>query len=434
MRKRNNIFQKSFLYVLFIGLLAAPLVQKKLDFFKVMPLGGSYNLKENPRLTINNWLNGKYQNRKEVYLNESFGFRNWFIRLHNQIEYTFFNQTQSNGVIVGKHNYLYQKAYIDAYYGEDFIGKAKIESRVAKIKRVSELLHAKNIDLVIVIVPGKASFYHEYIPRSFVENHLKTTNYKVYCNEIEKTKLHFIDFQKWFLKMKNTSPYPLYPKTGIHWSSYGELIAADSLIKYIGVLRNIKTPQIKINTIAVKDVMQDRDDDIEESMNLMVNIPDLKMAYPSFDITTDSLTVKPKVLVVADSFYWGLFNWGISHRVFDHSQFWFYNSSIYSNDFKGAKSKDEVNILDEVKKNDVIVLMTTDANLPDFPFGFIDDLSNAYDLSNRTNDSKREKVIQGFIRAIKNTPEWLKMIKKQAIDQNVDLKTAIRNNAEFMVK
>jgi hypothetical protein len=397
------------------------------------PLGGSFIQQKNPEISFGGWFGGTYQNKKENYLNESFGFRNWFVRLYNQIAYSMFNDTQTTGVVVGKNQFLYQQGYIDAYYGDDFIGKHKIVKAVSRLEDISRLLKQKNIDLVVVFAPGKASFYPENIPESLRRNYRKTTNYQIYKTELEKHGLHFLDFEKWFLEMKDTSSYPLFPKTGIHWSSYGELLAADSLVKYIEVLRNINAPKISVNKITVSETMKDRDDDIEQSMNLMFDIPDIKMGYPSFDILTDALSYKPKVLVVADSFYWGMFNWGIANRIFDRSQFWFYNKSIYSNEFKTAKNVSEVNLLDEVEKNEVIDLMATDANLPDFPFGFIDDLSDAFRFHDGSYRSSRERSVQGYIEAIKNTPEWLEMVKQQAIDQNIDLKTAIRNNAEFMV-
>jgi hypothetical protein len=31
--------------------------------------------------------------------------------------------------------------------------------------------------------------------------------------------------------MKNKAQFPLYPKHGIHWSNYGGLLAADSVLK-----------------------------------------------------------------------------------------------------------------------------------------------------------------------------------------------------------
>ncbi len=433
MMRINETVIKKLLWGFLMFLLLVPLIQEKFSLVNLRPLGGSFVHEKDTIISVKGWLAGAYQKRKEKYLDEHFGFRNWFVRLHNQIAYSAFNDTQTTGVVVGKDQFLYQQGYIDAYYGDDFIGKDKIERKVSKLKNISKLLKKKNIDLVIVIAPGKASFYPENIPEKLKRNYHKT-NYQIYKTELKKYDLHFLDFEKWFLEMKDTSPYPLFPKTGIHWSSYGELLAADSMVRYIEGLRNISAPKIKINKISDSGIMMDRDDDIEQSMNLMFDIPDINMGYPSFDILTDSLTHKPKALMVADSFYWGMFNWGIANRIFDRSQFWFYNKSIYSNEFKTAKDVNEVNLLDEVEKNEVVVLMATDANLPDFPFGFDDDLSDAFHLRNGSQSSLREKNVQEYIKAIKNTPEWLKMVKQQAVDQKIDLDVAIRNNAEFMVE
>jgi hypothetical protein len=47
------------------------------------------------------WINGDYQREKEKYFNDQFGFRNDFVRLHNQIGYSLFkkmNAKWSSGV------------------------------------------------------------------------------------------------------------------------------------------------------------------------------------------------------------------------------------------------------------------------------------------------------------------------------------------------
>ena len=57
-----------------------------------------------------------------------------------------------------------------------------------------------------------------------------------------------------------------------------------------------------------------RDSDVEDAMNLPFEIKDLEMTYPQFSFVSDSTTFKPKVITVADSFYWGMYNMGFSKK------------------------------------------------------------------------------------------------------------------------
>ena len=36
----------------------------------------------------------------------------------------------------------------------------------------------------------------------------------------QQEQIPLFDVQTWFMQMKPKAPYPLFPKTGIHWSSY----------------------------------------------------------------------------------------------------------------------------------------------------------------------------------------------------------------------
>lgn len=376
--KNNSTFKK----ILFVGiviLLTLPMLQQTTGFFEPEPLKGDFVVLEKPTLTSENWWSGEFQEEYEGYMNQNIGFRPFFVRTYNQMQFSLFNQAKANGVIIGKDNYLYEEHYITAYLGEDFLGKEKIVEKIEKLKRIQDTLSTKGIELIVVFAPGKASFYPEFIPDGYDIRSKTTTNYEVYADEITKTNIHFLDFNQWFLNTKNTSKYPLMPKTGIHWSKYGELIAADSIIKYInGFQMDKKLPSLLIGEIETSQKMRDTDNDIEEGMNLLFRMNSLKMAYPRYSFEEKSTKTTAKVLTIADSFYWGMFNFGLSRDAFNNGQFWYYNQQVYPDSYEKALNVEDISIIDEVEKNDVVVLMSTEANLYKFAFGFIDQLYAAY--------------------------------------------------------
>ena len=303
---------------------------------------------------------------------------------------------------------------------------------------ISDTLEAKGIDLIVLLAPGKASFYPEYIPEHYNPEHKATNNYEVYRKEIMQANIHLLDFNKWFRDMKANSDYPLFPKTGIHWSMYGEMLSIDSIIKYINTIHtDNKIPELLIRDIETSaNKMKGTDDDIEKGMNLLFNIKDLQMGYPQIEIQNDTSASPPKVLTVADSYYWSMFNWGLSKKAFNHGQFWYYNKQIFPESYKKPLNVIDINIREEVEKNDVVLLLFTDANLHRFAFGFIDQLYDSYFKSDKNSVSlkdKKEERIQLYIHAIKGTPEWIESIKKKAQERKISLSEAIRKNAEYMV-
>ncbi|MFM8241281.1 MAG: alginate O-acetyltransferase AlgX-related protein, partial [Crocinitomicaceae bacterium] len=344
------------------------LIQWKTKFSKVKPLYGAIAEPECPTFSYESFIAGSYQEKFEKYYNEDFGFRPSFIRLNNQIKYWFFNKAQANGVIIGKEGYLYEYNYIKAYYGLDYIGKDSIENNVTRLKYVQAKLEEMNKTLIIVLAPGKGSFFPEYFPDSSIRQKGRT-NYEAFLESMLKNKLNVVDMNSWFLKMKPTSKYPLFPKGGIHWSKYGEIIAMDSLLKFIESKSGLEYPSVNITSVEMSAKNKERDYDIGEGLNLIFQSSTYPMAYPTFEIKNPELN-KHKTTVIADSYYWGMFNAGFSSVLFNNGKFWFYNQEVYPDHYEKPTLAHNIDFKKEISENEVIILLSTDANLYRFPFGF----------------------------------------------------------------
>ena len=210
MEKSNNIRRYLFAGILIV--LFAPMLFMQLSFIKIMPLKGAIVKVEKPGFSANNWFSESYKMKMEKYLNQIFGIRNFFVRLNNQLQYSFFNKAQAKGVIVGKEDYLYEESYIDAYYARDFLGKEIITDQIGKLKIIQDSLSLKGVDLILVFAPGKASFYPEYIPDRY-DTIRGITNHEYYTEQANSAGINHIDFSSWFISLKDTSANCLYPKT-----------------------------------------------------------------------------------------------------------------------------------------------------------------------------------------------------------------------------
>lgn len=371
---------KQVVFFAVIGLMFLPMIQHKFRFFEELPLKGSYELSSKPVLTKESWFSGKYQESQDKYIQEHTGFRPGWVRLYNQWNYSLFNIANASGVIRGKNDYLYEESYIKAYYGTDFLGHDRIQEITRQWKAIQDTLNQKGIHLVVLLAPGKASFYPEFIPDNYKEATRGKTNYEVFKSQFINQSVTHIDMHSWFESMKKTSKYPLFSKTGIHWSAFGQFLAVDSLSKFISVSCKTQIPQLILDTIIESSQPRFGDDDIGQGMNLLFGIPELKLAYPQFHPSRKPKSKDPKVLVIADSFYWGLFNSNVSYKLFNKGEFWYYNEQIYPDSYTNKKLVKDQNIQQKLRENKVVILLITDANLNRFSFGFLQMAAKEYGI------------------------------------------------------
>ena len=376
-QKRHTILKKGIFYSA-IFLLTLPMLQQAFNFLSLDPLSGYVEEVEKPKLTTDAWLSGEFQEKQEKYIDENIGFRSLFVRVYNQQQYSLFGEYNVEDVVIGLDNYMYEQNYIDAYYGKDFIGNDSIQMKVDKLVFIDSVLKQKGKELIVLLAPGKGSFYPEFIPFDKRYKKKSITNFQVYRDQLEKTPIRLLNFHDWFDEMKSTSPHPLFPRTGIHWSKYAEILVADSLINTINQFNpNKQLPTLVVENVKVQDEAWDSDDDIEDAINLLFDIQDLEMAYPVFRVEKRT-SEEPKVLVVSDSYFWGMYNYSLISNENNEGQFWYYNELSYSKNREPIPTN-ELNLLQEIEEQDVIMIICTDANLPRFAFGFIDNLAEVFD-------------------------------------------------------
>lgn len=363
------------LLVILISLMVLHITQYQFSWIKIKPLWGYYEDAAKSKFTWESWFSGYYQETEEQYLTDHFGFRSFFVRLNHQWRFSLFHKIKAQKVILGKNNYLYEKSYIDCYYGDEFSGRDLIENRMHKLKLLQDTLQQLGKTIVVVLAPGKGSFYPEYIPEQF-HKEPRTTNISVYREYIEKWNINCMDFNQYFIDIKEVSPYPLYPQLGIHWSIYGSCLVADSMVRYIERKHNITMPHIYWDEIKIAPP-DEYDRDVSRSLNLLFTPQTMDLAYPCIQFETDSGKTKPSLLVIGDSFYWTIYYRGWPYYLFTDAHFWYYNKEIYSQFLEKASTTEDIILKDEILKRDIIIILCADSNLSNLGWGFIE---SGYDV------------------------------------------------------
>lgn len=369
-------------------------------------------------------MDATYQDSLNKYIDENLGFRPWIIRLYNQLKWSVFHTTKSPGVVVGKDGYLYIESYINDYTGSNFQGDALLAENVRKIKAVQDTLKRYNVDLIIVMGQGKASYYPEYIPDFYMNKKQDKTNYKYYAEAFKNNGINVLDMNPVFSGMKANTPYPLYPKHGTHWTSYGVALFADTLVKYIEKLRKIDLPEIDYHEIIQSDSLRNTDNDVADLLNIIQDLPHDPMPYPVLRYTTENKT-RPSVLAVGDSYWWSVVGADIPKNVFKEDEYWFYNKDVYKNNIKQDKPVAELSFKQETINRDVIIVMAAEATQHLFPFGFIDRAYNTYCVT-------KEERLRQLQNEIKSNPDWMKQIQEKAKKNNITEEQQVKDDAAYM--
>ena len=407
-----------------------PLLQQ-LTHFKTYEgkLGGAFVPEKDVSFSWTQWFKADYQTQKDKYVKGNFGFHNYYIRLICQVNFNLFKKAHVVYVVVGKENYLYETAYIDAYYGRDFVGKEKIETELKKLKRIQDTLEEKNKVILIAYAPGKASFYPEYIPDNY-KTAPQPSNYAYYTQVSRRLELNYIDFSAYYRSQKDKSKYALYPQYGIHWSDYASIMAFDSLVKYVEFKMKMNLPDLAINSIKESDSLRNTDNDVLQSLNLFIEPPTFKMAYPEWTVKYDStMHKKLKLLVIADSFWWYIYSTGVTDNVFNPSQFWYYNQEIYPESHSSPLRVTHIDYASRIKEADVIVIMHTEATLHKFGGGFVDLCYETF-----FDQSKRKQEIQEMKGKIRGTKTWFDSVVEKASNQNISIDSMLTLDAIYMLE
>ena len=417
------------LLVVLITLLTYPL----LELFIPINLAGSLNRSSNSAkvesFTFEKWTNGSFQESVQRFVNDNIGLFSLFIRTHNQIEYSLFENIYTGNVVKGKENYLFEADYIKTHLGEDFSGIHKIQETTKAIKRLQDTLTAMGKSFTFVLASGKASYYPEYIPDQQIAD---STNYEFYSKEFKNEEINHINCVTWFQKMKDSLGHYLFPMYGIHWSHFGAMLVTDSLVKYHEQKFNWNLPNMEILSTEISEKTKFYDNDIAHSMNLFKTVePFPHMKYPTIKWEKKNAKHdKKRMLIIGDSFTWDIHkNSGMSEKSFDRVDFWYYNQIVNASIANDGKILGglpvltrHINLHKKLNDFDGVIIVSNEPNLIYGGWGIAQDfmgtiLDSTYVPKRRNNAYLLEQC--------KSKKEWRNGLQHLADQREISLDSMI---------
>jgi len=420
---------KHLLFFVILSILAFPLIQSWSQLVNEQKLSGFFKLEAPPSWQLfswTSWFTGTFQEETGRRIEDHIGMRTTLFRINNEYDYRLFGIPHAQGFVQGKEGFLFEEDYFFEYTGRYFIGKKTIDYKLEKLQKVYHQLEKAGITFLLVLEPGKASFFPEYIPEQYHPEERSLSNYDYITRRAADLGIPCMNLNELFIGMKDTSSYPLFPKYGMHWSIYGSLIAADTIRNYLEYACATDLPEIRIDRIDVTDSLRWTDKDIGNMLNLIFPLPPDTLAYPvlSFDSSSGR---QLSVLVVADSYYVNIIH-DITKHLFKEQEYWYYNSKLYPHivDEDNPVYVDKSDLKAKLLKFNGILLMVSEINLHCGFWNFADEAYQAFypDHADPPWYAEQNNIL--------NERDWFRFIVIKAKESHLSLENAIIRDAKYV--
>lgn len=432
---------KKIWFVILLALLFLPMLQTFFHFVNEKPLDGAFVEAKKPVITPKTLFNETAQDSLMTWCTEQTGFRKPMIRLNNQLLYSAFGKVSAIGPVKGNDDYTFiEESYIISYTGETYLGNEAIEKNTRQIKLIQDMLRTKGITLLPVFVLGKASYYPELIPEKYIVKRHETNNYQEYLKAFDEQGVEMIDFNRWLCERKGTEAHPIYCNLSAHWTVYAASLAMDSLVHYMENKTQQEQAHFHIEGFDTTYLMN-QDDDLYRMMNLLLPMKHNTIDQPKFGFTEG---YKPRVLAISDSYWWTVYAWNVAlpQNLFRPGDFWFYNKTVYP-ERTPIQNVESVDYKQEIEDQEFVLLVCTEATNHLWPYGFIERYLSGYDNVFRYKEPEqydaadslyfvyRNAEIEKNIQRIKDTPEWMESITRQADEKGITVEQSLWDNAEY---
>ncbi|GAB4323601.1 MAG: hypothetical protein Kow00127_16300 [Bacteroidales bacterium] len=415
--------------VLMMLLLWLPVLQREFRLFPESSLEGDFSRPPRPLFSAEQWFSGEFQQKCEPWLGQESGFYPLLVRLNNQYNFSLFRHTDADGVVTGRNLMMYEYDYIRELTGRDYLGYRLIDRRMRRLRFLQNFLKQQyGIDLILIFEPGKASVYPDYLPPRYRKLlPADSTNYDTYKMVADRYGVRYLDWDAWFRNLRYKSPFPVYPRYGTHWSTWGATLATDSLIRVVNQIRDLDIGRVVIDSVNQSTQPNTPDSDIGNTMNLLFRLPAKDtMGYPHFHFEKGPDAGKPNVLVVGDSYYWNIFNTRMPGEFFENETFWYFNHFVYPETYYDTTLTDDLDLQKEIEKRDVIFLSVTRRFLYKFDWGFINRLWNLYGLSSGLN--RYDEYLAGIV----SDDNWFRDVLTKAKINGRTIGTQMMLDAGYM--
>lgn len=312
------------------------------------------------------WWDGSAQKQFDENLMASSIARSYFIRIRNQYQYSLFHKINAKDIY--EYNDLFFRFYSFTFNEEhNFIGEEKVKEKVRLLKRIQDEL-GDETPIITVIAPSKMQYYKDRLPAKHRTNSLQT-NYVYFLKELKKNKLDVVDFNRFFLDNRSTTP-AVFGSGGIHWSEHACATAMDSLVKFVSHRKGVEFARFDIEPW-FNNGFSEQDLDISLMLNRIVKPKDNNLRAVKLSPIPNQRKIK--AVIITDSFCFTIFTTGAGDLIFTpDTYFHYYFGSTYTGKWATVNWENS-QLSEDLAGADCVIILTDIVNMENFGFGFIEE-------------------------------------------------------------
>ena len=223
-----------FLFLLFMLL---PSLQENLSLITYAPLQEN-RFKEKKPMGAFSLLSAKndYAARYEAFYNDTYGLRDFLIRLKNQLDYSIFGHSAE--LVVGKEHYLFYKSVVEKeeIYPERASEK-EFTTLIQRLLKLNAYLQSRGIIFLLVSPPQKNTVYPEYLPANTANRPSPSVFERYLAAVASHPEIKLLDARKVLIDLKPSMQ--VFYKTDFHWTDPAGFVVARRMVNFLGKLSGI---------------------------------------------------------------------------------------------------------------------------------------------------------------------------------------------------
>jgi len=356
-----------------------PLFQRQSSFFAENKLSGIEENTLKPDFSLQSFWDGEFQKKYQSWFNENVGFRGALIRSENQLNLSFFKDISSRSpsrINLGQAGYLFERSYLQSYQQPDSTRNEKLLTIVERTKKLQELLSQRGIAFLLLISPSKAELYPEKLPRYIAEAvRNPQSDYTVFTEALQAVGVHTLDGYALLKSIKDSTGYPVFPKSGTHWSYYATCLVTNRMVELLEQQLKEKLIKVDCSNLVWSDQPRLHDKDLAELINVWDPSSTFeRLPYPRSKSIRSGGEFRPKIIIVGSSFIWPILHYLDRHKIFVRRDFYYYFRTNHSSPPPKQTPIDPASLDWEQKvfSRKAIIIEINQAALSQTGFGFIE--------------------------------------------------------------
>ena len=195
-----------------------------------------------------NLIKGAITSKWEKQFDNDFLLKQTAIDVWAGLRYGLFS-VGNKGVIVGKNGWLYTTEEFDLPPD----AHAQMQTKVEQVRMVHDFLKARNITLVVAVIPAKSRIYPQHLG-AFTRPVLWDALVNQFVTDVQKQGVHIAPLTAYFEKAVAAPDAPMYfMQTDTHWSPIGATLAAKAIRHSADGLLTLDTDQFVSQTESQDD-------------------------------------------------------------------------------------------------------------------------------------------------------------------------------------